>query len=109
NFWQPDGRLHMFNQLPQPGQDPVEGRQVADWEVKIGQLFTQAAQELDDEKRKEIYAEFQQLALEQSPLIYMVNPISMVAVRDRFENVQFAALDRTLFWNIYEVKVKDES
>ncbi|MEM6593061.1 MAG: ABC transporter substrate-binding protein, partial [Cyanobacteria bacterium P01_C01_bin.73] len=46
NFWQPDGRLHMFNQLPQPGQDPVEGRQVADWEVKIGQLFTQAAQEL---------------------------------------------------------------
>ena len=109
NFWQPDGRLHMFNQLPQPGQDPIEGREVSDWEIRIGELYTQAAQEMDEERRKAIYAEFQQIALEESPLIYMVNPISMAAVRDRFENIQFAALDRTLFWNIYEVKVKEEN
>ncbi|MEO1349940.1 MAG: ABC transporter substrate-binding protein [Cyanobacteria bacterium J06635_15] len=109
NFWQPEGRLHIFNQMAQPGQDPVEGREISDWEMQIGQLYTQAAQEMDEARRKAIYAEFQQIALEQSPLIYMVNPISMAAVRDRFENIQFAALDRTLFWNIYEVKVKDEN
>ena len=33
------------------------GWEVADWEKKIDELYIQGAQELDENKRKEIYAE----------------------------------------------------
>ncbi|MFE4106487.1 ABC transporter substrate-binding protein [Almyronema epifaneia] len=107
NLWLPEGRLHMFNLAATAGQEPLEGREVSDWERQIGDLYIRAAQELDEEKRKAIYAEFQQLALEYLPLIYTVNPIAMAAVRDKVQNVQYSALDTTLLWNIYELKIEE--
>ncbi|MCU0568871.1 MAG: ABC transporter substrate-binding protein [Oculatellaceae cyanobacterium Prado106] len=107
NVWSPDGRLHLFNQKPDPSQAPLEGRVVADWENRIGQLYIQGGQQLDDEKRKAIYAEVQKLAQEYVPLIYLVNPLSLSAVRDRVEGVQFSALGGSL-WNLDELKVTEQ-
>jgi peptide/nickel transport system substrate-binding protein len=50
NVWSPEGGLHMFNQKPQPGQQPIEGWEVAPWEAEIGKLYIQAAQEFDERK-----------------------------------------------------------
>ena len=107
NLWLPDGRLHMFNLDAQAGQDPIEGRQVADWEAEIGRLYVQGAQQLDESERKRIYAQTQQLALEYLPLIYMVNPIAMAAVRNKVEGVKYSALERSMLWNIYDLKLVD--
>uniref|UniRef100_B8HS93 Extracellular solute-binding protein family 5 n=1 Tax=Cyanothece sp. (strain PCC 7425 / ATCC 29141) TaxID=395961 RepID=B8HS93_CYAP4 len=104
NIWLPDGGLHTFNQKPRPGQPTLIGRMVSDWERQIGDLYIQGAQELDDRKRKEIYGQAQKLVQENLPLIYLINPLSLQAVRDRIEGVQFSALGGAL-WNIYELKL----
>jgi peptide/nickel transport system substrate-binding protein len=104
NVWNPEGGLHMFNQKPQAGQKPIEGWEVAPWEAKIGQLYIQAARELDEAKRKAIYAETQKITQENLPFIYLVNQYALSAVRDRFENIRFSALGGA-FWNLYEIKM----
>ena len=107
NVWSPDGGFHPFNQKPQPGQPPIEGREVADWEAEIGRLYIEGGRELDEAKRKEIYAETQRLAQEYLPFIHLVNPLALAAIRDRVEGTKFSALGGTL-WNIYELKEAKE-
>lgn len=107
NVWLADGGFHSFNQKPQAGQPPIEGREVADWEAQIGRLYIEGARELDEAKRKEIYAQTQRLAQEYLPFIYLVNPLTLAAMRDRIEGVKFSALGRTL-WNAYELKVAED-
>jgi peptide/nickel transport system substrate-binding protein len=104
NVWSPEGGLHMFNQKPQEGQKPIQGWEVAPWEAEIGKLYIQAARELDEAKRKKIYAQTQRITQENLPFIYLVNPLSLSAVRDRFEGINYSALGGA-FWNIYEIKI----
>jgi peptide/nickel transport system substrate-binding protein len=107
NVWSPNGASHRFNQPPKPGQPPIEGRVISDWEQEIGRLYIEAARELDETKRKAIYAKTQQITQENLPFIYLVNPLALAAVRDRVQGVQFSALGGTL-WNIHELKVVDK-
>jgi peptide/nickel transport system substrate-binding protein len=104
NVWQPDGTLHSFNQSAAPGQEPIEGRVIADWEAEIGRLYTEGAQELDEAERRKIYAETQRLAQEYLPFIYLINPLSLGAVRDYVEGVEYSALGGAL-WNIHELSL----
>lgn len=108
NLWFPDGNLHLFNQKPQAGRDDIEGRIISDWEQKIGDLYIEAARELDIEKRKEIYAETQRLAVEYLPMIYLVNPYSLGAVRNRIKGIQYSALGGA-FWNIEGLKIEENN
>ncbi|BAZ04596.1 ABC transporter substrate-binding protein [Calothrix sp. NIES-3974] len=106
NLWTPDGGSHMFNLKPGPGSKPIEGRVVYPWEARIGELYVKAAREFDETKRKALYAESQQLTQKYLPLIHLVNPYSLAAVRDRFENIQHSATGGT-FWNIPDIKVRN--
>lgn len=106
NLWLPDGGLHVFNQAPLPQQAPITGREVADWEQEIGRLYIQGAKELDEAKRKAIYAETQRLAQEYLPYIHMINPLALVAVRNHIQGVKPSGLGGSL-WNVYELKVAD--
>lgn len=109
NVWLPDGGLHAFNQKPLAGQEPLIGREVADWEAEIGRLYIKGAQEFDEAKRKEIYAETQRITQEYLPFIYLVNPLTLAAIRDRIINVKFSALGSLsgTLWNKYELKVTE--
>ena len=102
NLWSPDGSLHMFNQSV-PG---LEGRVIADWEAEIGRLYIEGARELDIEKRKAIYAQVQQLSSEKLPLIYLINPYSLTAVRNTIEGVEYSALGGA-FWNLDQLKITE--
>jgi peptide/nickel transport system substrate-binding protein len=104
NVWSPEGGLHMFNQKPQPGQKPIEGWKVSPWEAKIHEFYIQGAQEFDEPKVKEIYAEIQRLTQENLPFIYLVNSYSLSAIRNRFQGIRFSALGGP-FWNIHEIKI----
>jgi peptide/nickel transport system substrate-binding protein len=106
NVWLPDGGLHSFNQDAVSGSKPIQGREVAAWEAEIGRLYIKAAQELDEVKRKAIYAETQRITQEYLPMIYLVNPLSMSAVRDRVTGIKYSSLGGAL-WNLYELKVSD--
>ncbi|MGB8700809.1 MAG: ABC transporter substrate-binding protein [Thermosynechococcaceae cyanobacterium] len=105
NIWAVDGGLHTFNQGPNPGEPAIPGRTISDWEEKISDLYIRGAQELDEPKRKAIYDEVQQLAQEYLPFIYLINPLSFEAVRDRVQNVKYSALGGSL-WNLYELQVR---
>ncbi|MGE5656634.1 MAG: ABC transporter substrate-binding protein [Actinomycetota bacterium] len=106
NIWSIKGSLHSFNQGPQPGEPGFKGWEVSDWEQKIDNLYVTASQELNEAKRKELYAETQRIAAEQVPFIYMVNPLSFEAVRDRISGVKFSAIGGA-FWNLYELKISE--
>lgn len=107
NIWSVNGRLHTFNQGPQPGEkaEAIKGWEVADWEREIDDLYVKGSQVLDEEKRKEFYAEAQQIIAEQLPFIYMVNPLEFDAIRDRVQGIQYTELGGG-FWNLYELKIK---
>lgn len=105
NVWSVDGGLHAFNQAALPGQEPIEGREVRDWELEIDRLYKAGARELDDEKRKEIYAQTQRITQENLPFIYLVTQYSMSAIRDRIENVKYTPLGS--LWNIHELELTE--
>lgn len=108
NVWSINGGSHRFNQPAKPGQLPIEGREISDWEREIGHLYILGAKELDEAKRKAIYAKTQRITQDYLPFIYLVSPLSMSAVRNRVQGIQFSALGGTL-WNIYELKTLDHS
>ncbi len=106
NIWSVNGALHSFNQKPQQGKPPIEGRVVLDWEQKISDLYIQAAGELDDAKRRELYVQTQKITQENLPYVYLVNPLSLSAVRDKIQGIKFSSLGGA-FWNIYELKITE--
>lgn len=103
NVWSPEGGLHMFNQKPQPPSEPIQGFTVSDWEQEIADLYIQGAQEIDEAKRKAIYAKTQQIAQEYLPFIYLINPLALAAVRNDFEGTQYTALGKVT-WNIHDIR-----
>ncbi|MBD2175605.1 ABC transporter substrate-binding protein [Pseudanabaena sp. FACHB-1998] len=111
NLWATDGDSHLFNKGNVGEEKPFIGREVADWEQKIHDLMIKGAQELDETKRKVIYAEYQQLVQEQLPLIHLTVPLYLVAVRDRIENAIPSALAGSTgvtgaLWNVEQLKLK---
>ena len=104
NIWSVEGTLHTFNQNTFYG-DPLEGRIIHDWEQKIHNLYVQASQELNEDKRRELYAQTQILAQENLPFIYLVNPLSFSAIRNDVKNVRFSGLSWRL-WNVYELEIE---
>jgi peptide/nickel transport system substrate-binding protein len=107
NVWLTDGSLHTFNQASPDPENPLTGREIAAWEQEISDLYIQAAQELDEEKRKALYAKTQRLTQENLPFIYLINSLSLTAVRNRVEGVEYSALGGTL-WNVEELKLSKE-
>jgi peptide/nickel transport system substrate-binding protein len=103
NVWYPNGDIHMFNQY----KKDLEQRTISDWEKQIEQLYIQAARELDQAKRKAIYQEVQQIVAQQLPFIYLVNPLSLGAVRNQIKPIEYSALGGA-FWNLPELTIAAE-
>ena len=106
-FWLSNGSFHQFNLGSKPGEPKIKNWQVSDWEKEIDRLFTAGYQTIDEDKRREIYGEFQQIVSEQLPVFFLVNPLAIQAVRNHIDNLKFSALGYT-FWNVYELKIKDK-
>lgn len=106
NLWLVDGGLHFFNQQPM-GKPPLPGREVYDWEKQISDLYIKAAQELDEPKRKALYAQTQRLVQTNLPFIHLVGQYSMAAVRNRVENVKYTALGGVT-WNLNELELTEQ-
>lgn len=109
NLWTVGGNSHFFNYQP-PSQPPLPGREIAPWEQEISDLYIQAAQELDEDKRKALYARTQVLVQENLPFIHLVGQYSMWAVRNDVENIKPTALAGTIgpLWNIDELELVEQ-
>ncbi|MGJ3247791.1 MAG: ABC transporter substrate-binding protein [Elainellaceae cyanobacterium] len=107
NLWMSTGGSHLFNLGPQPGKPAITEWGVNEWEQDIDQLFKQGARELDEAKRKIIYADFQRIVQDQLPVIHLVNGLAMMASRDRLQGLKYSGLPSWGLWNIEEIKVDE--
>jgi peptide/nickel transport system substrate-binding protein len=107
NLWMTSGGSHSFNLKQQPGRPPIRDWQANDWEKEIDRLFIEGARELDLEKRKKIYGEFQKIVQEQLPVIHLVNDSALMGVRNRLSGLKYSGLPSWGLWNIQELRVQD--
>lgn len=80
NVWRSSGGLHLWN--------PHQSKPATVWEKRMDDIYDQGVQELDEDKRKVLYDEFQRIVAEELPVIYTVLNMDMYAVRDKFGNVK---------------------
>ena len=78
SVWHSSEALHLWH----PNQD----QPATEWEAEIDALYVQASQELDRERRVELYHRAQAIAAEQLPLIYTTLSERLSAVRNVFGN-----------------------
>lgn len=96
NVWDSSAQLHMWN--------PKQPEPATEWEARIDKLFNAGVKELDPEKRKAIYDEWQGIVAEQLPLIYTCLSERIFAVRNRFGNMHPTPLGGA-FHNLEEIYV----
>ena len=101
NVWYSNGTLHVFNMR----KTREENKKLFPWEKKLNELFDRASLELNFDKRKALYEEYQQLVYDEKPIIYLYSPIRISAVRNKFGNVYPTELGGVIH-NIEEVYLK---
>lgn len=94
NIWRSSGPSHQWW--------PKQKKPATPWEAEIDKLWTQGAQELDLEKRKQIYNRWQEIVAEQQPFIFTVVTNQNSALRNRLGNLKPPSTRITL-WNTYEI------
>ena len=99
NVWRSDGGLHMWH--------PRQKEPATKWEKRIDELFSLGVQELDEDKRKVYYDEFQQIVSDKLPLIYTVLGARLTAVRNKFGNLQPTNFGGVLH-NIEEIYILED-
>lgn len=99
NVWHSSGQLHMWN--------PKQETPATDWEKRIDQIFDSAVQELDEDKRKVLYDEWQLIVSQNLPLIYAVLDDVVFAVKNKFGNLKPMPLGGA-FHNLEEIYIKTD-
>jgi peptide/nickel transport system substrate-binding protein len=97
NVWHSSGQLHMFN--------PKQKEPATVWERRLDEIYTQGVEELDEDKRKILYDEFQLIASQEVPMIYTVLAANIYAIRNRFGNLKPSAYAGA-FHNVEEIYAK---
>ncbi|MBF0122813.1 MAG: ABC transporter substrate-binding protein [Candidatus Omnitrophica bacterium] len=100
NVWLSSGQLHMWN--------PKQKEPATAWEKRLDEIFALGAQELDENKRKGYYDEYQKIIADETPMIYTALSARLTAVRNRFGNIK-PALYGGVFHNLEEIYIKSES
>ena len=100
NVWYSNGTLHLFNM-----RKNYDKSKITPWEKRLDEIFDAAALELDFDKRRELYEEYQKLIYDISPMIYLYSPVRISAVRNKFGNVHPTKIGG-VFHNIEEIYIK---
>ena len=97
NVWRSSGGLHLW--------DPRQEAPATAWEKRMDEIYDQGARQLDENKRKVLYDEFQRIVAEELPVIYTVLNMDMYAVRNKFGNLK-PTVNGGAFHNIEEIYIK---
>jgi len=97
NVWDSSGQLHLWF--------PAQETPATEWEQRVNDIFIQGAQELDREKRKLLYDEWQRIVSQEVPVIYTVLEGNVFAVRDIFGNLRPTSYGGA-FHNIEEIYIQ---
>ncbi len=79
NVWLSSGHLHMWY--------PNQKKPSTQWEAEVDSLFQQAAVELNQKKRDNLYKKAFKIIGEQQPMIFIAAPEELLAVKNYLKNV----------------------
>lgn len=99
NVWASDGHLHLWH--------PLQKTPATEWEKRLDGIFSQGVKELNEQKRKTLYDEFQWIVSKELPVIYTVLESNILAVRNKFENLKPTAYGG-VWHNLDEIYIKEE-
>ncbi len=88
------GRLHQWN--------PAQPEPATPWEARIDELMVAQLKTLDEDLRRQYWAEVQQIMSEQVPFIYLVTPTNYVGLKNRWQNLKIPAMGPVI-WNLDEI------
>ncbi|MCL1815033.1 MAG: ABC transporter substrate-binding protein [Treponema sp.] len=81
NVWPSKGNLHLWY--------PLQENPATEWEARIDYLYNEGGYTLDRKKAQKIWDEYQQIILEQCPVIYLVRRRSFSALQNRWDFTNF--------------------
>jgi peptide/nickel transport system substrate-binding protein len=77
NVWPSSGNLHLWY--------PMQESPATDWEARVDYLYNEAAYTIDREKAKVYWDEYQEILLDQCPVINLVRPRLFAALNNRWD------------------------
>lgn len=84
NVWPSDGNLHLWH--------PLQEEPATDWEARVDYLYNEGSYTVETDKAAVIWNEYQNIILEQLPVIYLVHSLSFMGVRNEWDNVFYDTL-----------------
>jgi peptide/nickel transport system substrate-binding protein len=91
SVWLSSGPNHQYN--------PNQKTPGTPWEAELDDLMRKQNAEIDRARRKAYFDRVQEIAVEQQPFIYLVNPNSLSAVARSLKNTAPTILPPQLVWN----------
>jgi peptide/nickel transport system substrate-binding protein len=98
NVWLSSGAEHAWWPLQKAPATP--------WEARIDKLELLQASEPAREVRKKAFDEVQRIAVEQEPIIYLVNPDYLAAISPSLHGVQPVTAPPQILWNIVHLRLE---
>jgi len=92
NTWLSSGAQHAWW--------PSEKSPATSWEAQIDQFELLQASEPSRDLRKKAFDQVQRIAVEQEPIVYLVNPDRLVAISPSLSGVEPVAAPPQILWNI---------
>lgn len=77
NVWPSNGNLHLWH--------PLQETPATEWEARVDYLYNEGAYTIDRDEAAKIWNEYQEILLEQCPVIYFVRQRSFYALRNRWD------------------------
>jgi peptide/nickel transport system substrate-binding protein len=95
NLWPSSANLHLWN--------PFQETPATAWEARVDYLYNEGVYTVDEAKAKPLWDEFQQILLEQCPLIYLMRRRSFFGVNSRWDmtNVYYDNYDGLRTSHVY--------
>jgi peptide/nickel transport system substrate-binding protein len=81
NVWPSTGNLHLWY--------PLQEEPATEWEARIDYLYNEGSYTINEEKAQALWDEYQEIILEQCPILYLVRPRSFYAIRNRWDFTNF--------------------
>lgn len=103
NLWKSDGRLHVFDEREKDADGKVIVTDARPWEKQLDDIFTAGVEEFDVAKRHKIYDQYQKIAYDEVPFIYLVSPMDIVAARNTIKNFDPTPLSQTA-WGLHNLE-----
>jgi peptide/nickel transport system substrate-binding protein len=92
NVWLSSGAQHAWL--------PSEKSPATPWEAQIDKFELLQASEPSRSLRKKAFDQVQRIAVEQEPIVYLVNPDRLAAISPLLHGIQPVAAPPQILWNI---------